>query len=191
MRIACFGDSLTEGYGVSSNASLPAVLQAMLADSGITARCLNFGVSGDTTFDGLRRLSTVLSTAPDGVILEFGANDAFMLNAPQAVRDNLDRLIEPFAARGVPVLLAGISALPELGRAYKNAFDPLFAEAADRFGLDLFPDIMAPYFKQPGLTLVDGLHPNEQGIKAIARAMLPQVRRLIGQAENRKDLAPA
>ena len=189
MRIACFGDSLTEGYGVAASDALPAVLQGLLEAEGVRVRCLNFGVSGDTTFDGLRRLDHVLAAEPDAVILEFGANDAFMSLDPAEVRANLARLAAPFLERDVPVLLVGITAIDELGADYRAAFDPIFTDLAMEYGLALFPDILAPFYEDPGLKLMDMLHPNEAGIRAVARAMLPLVRGLVRDAEGRSARA--
>ena len=49
VRIACFGDSLTEGYGLRPDEALPAILEEMLREEGIRTTCLNYGVSGDTS----------------------------------------------------------------------------------------------------------------------------------------------
>ena len=48
VRIACFGDSLTEGYGLRPDEALPAILEQMLREEGIRTTFLNYGVSGDT-----------------------------------------------------------------------------------------------------------------------------------------------
>lgn len=179
LRIVCFGDSLTEGYGLSPDEALPAVLERMLRDDGMETKCLNFGVSGDTTGDGLRRLSHVLDSAPDCVILEFGANDCFIGEPVSKVRTNFDALIQAFQTREIPVLLVGITVLPELGSDYKAEFDPIFDELATDYELPLFPDILASYYSNPLYKLMDDTHPNEQGVEAIARALLPQVKELV------------
>lgn len=179
LRIACFEDSLTEGYGLSADEALPAVLERMLREDGIDAECLNFGVSGDTTGDGLRRTSQVLDSSPDCVILEFGANDCFIGEAVPAIRANFDALIQAFQTKEIPILLVGITVLPELGLEYKTQFDPIFDELASTYGLPLFPDILASYYSNPLYKLMDDTHPNEQGVKAIARDLLPQVKELV------------
>ena len=178
VRIACFGDSLTEGYGLARDEALPVVLERMLAEEGIAARCLNFGVSGDTSADGLLRLDAVLDADPDAAIVAFGANDCFMEEPVQDVTATLAAILDAFRERAVPVLLVGITALLNPDENYRTEFDALFAELAGRFGLDLFPDILAPYFGNNDLTLMDGMHPNAQGVEGMARAMLPQVAKL-------------
>jgi len=172
VTIACFGDSLTEGYGLAPDEALPAVLERLLADEGIAARCLNFGVSGDTSSDGLDRLSMVLDAAPDAAIVAFGANDCFLDEPVERMEANLEAIIDPFRERNVPVLLVGIAALLNPDDDYRRRFEAVFPALARRYGLPLFPDILAPYFGNEELTLMDGTHPNAAGVEAVGRAML-------------------
>ncbi|EGB13965.1 lipolytic protein G-D-S-L family [Pseudodesulfovibrio mercurii] len=178
LRIACFGDSLTEGYGLAPDEALPAVLERDLLDLGIEARCLNFGVSGDTAEDGLNRLRMVLDADPDGVVLAFGANDCFLDEPVDEVAARLSSLIEAFRKRDLPVLLVGVNAGLNPDEAYRARFEAVFPDLAERYDLPLFPDILAPYQGDPSMTLLDGLHPNETGVEAMARALLPQVEAL-------------
>lgn len=179
VRIACFGDSLTEGYGLAPDEALPVVLERILRDEGVAATCLNFGVSGETAEDGLRRIDDVLAAKPDGVILAFGANDCFMGDPVDFIRANLAAIIEAFQNRGIPLLLVGITALTVMDDAYKAAFDPIFESLAKQYAIPLFPDILSCYFGNSMYTLMDGMHPNELGVEAIARGLLPQVRDLV------------
>ncbi|WP_272700213.1 GDSL-type esterase/lipase family protein [Desulfovibrio sp. Fe33] len=182
-RIACFGDSLTEGYGLAHDEALPAVLERSLRDRGVDARCLNFGVSGDTAEDGLRRLDRVIEADPDGVILAFGANDCFLDEPAEDVESRLALLIEAFRKRNIPVLLVGVNAGLNPDEAYRTDFEAVFPALAERYGLPLFPDILAPYQGDPSLTLLDGLHPNAAGAAAIGRALLPMAEELAVSAK--------
>jgi len=175
LRIACFGDSLTEGYGLSPAEALPAVLERDLRERGVDARCLNFGISGDTSEDGLHRLGAVLDAAPDRVVLAFGANDCFLDEPADEVAARLASLIETFRERDIPVLLVGVNAELNPDISYRTAFEEIFPDLAKRYGLPLFPDMLAPYQGDPALTLLDGLHPNAAGVEAMGRALLPQV----------------
>ncbi len=94
VRIACFGDSLTEGYGLNDDEALPVVLERMFRDEGMDVACLNFGMSGDTAGDGLARIQSVLNAEPDAAILEFGANDCFVGEPVEAVKTNFATIIE-------------------------------------------------------------------------------------------------
>lgn len=180
--LAVFGDSLTEGYGLKSSEALPAVLEKLLRAKGVEVSVRNFGVSGDTSEDGLARLGKVLKTKPDAVIVEFGANDFYVGDEPEYVRENVRTICKGFLDRKIPLLLAGIKAIPDVGREYKEQFDRIFPELAEELGVPLFPDVLAPYFGNPLQTLLDGLHPNEQGVESMAEAMLPHVQTLLEKA---------
>src|SRR3954452_17427402 len=88
-QILAFGDSLTAGFGLPSDKSFPAQLEARLRADGIDAHVVNAGVSGDTTAGGLARLDWSLADKPDLVILELGANDMLRGIEPEIVRANL------------------------------------------------------------------------------------------------------
>jgi len=182
VTIACFGDSLTEGYGLAPDEALPAVLERLLLDTGITARCLNFGVSGDTSEDGLDRLARVLDAAPDAAIVAFGANDCFLDEPVELVEANLAAIIIPLRERNIPVLLVGITAQLNPDDDYRRRFGEIFQTLARRYDLPLFPDILAPYFGNNDLTLMDGTHPNAAGVEAVGRALLPQAADLARKA---------
>ncbi|BDQ36558.1 arylesterase [Pseudodesulfovibrio nedwellii] len=185
LRIACFGDSLTEGYGLTSDEALPKVLERLLIDEGIHVDCLNFGISGDTFEDGLNRIDTVLQVQPDAVILEFGANDSFMAYPAESIMATASSVIKTIIKQNLPVLLVGITALPDMGAEYKRSFDPIFPTLATSFRLPLFPDILSSYFGDSSLTLLDGMHPNVEGVEAIAHSLLPQTRELINTVQTR------
>ena len=68
------GDSLTEGYGATEGHDYPAVLGQQLG-----VKILNFGRSGDTTADALKRLDGVLSLNPRVVLLCLGV---FLIVSP-------------------------------------------------------------------------------------------------------------
>ncbi len=186
LKLAVFGDSLTEGYGLNRKDALPAVLEAMLQKDGLQVQALNFGVSGDTSHDGLRRLNHVLSVAPDAVVIEFGANDCFIGEPVERVRENIATLVRTFTERNIPVLLAGFACNDDIAAEYRRMFDPIFRELAESFDIPLFPNIIRPYLGNPMLKLMDGLHPNEDGVKAMAAALLPQVKDLIASIRQNK-----
>src|SRR3546814_1666764 len=111
-----FGDSLTHGYGLASGETFPEQLEAALRADGLDVTVLNAGNSGDTTAGGLARLDWALADDPDAVILELGANDGLRGLDPDATYDNLDAMLAKLADAGLPVLLAGMLAPPNLGR---------------------------------------------------------------------------
>ena len=55
--IVAFGDSLSAGFGLDAGQSFPDLLQQDLDRRGLRYRVVNMGISGDTTQDGLARMS--------------------------------------------------------------------------------------------------------------------------------------
>ncbi len=176
--IVAFGDSLVAGYGLKPNEAFPAQLQAALRKNGIAARVHNAGVSGDTSSAGKARLNWVLASLkvkPNLVILELGANDMLRGLAPAQTRANLDAMLAELKRRGIPVILAGMRASPNMGKAYQAQFDPIFPALARKHGAQLYPFFMAGVAAQKPLLIADGMHPNARGVSVIVRGIYPLV----------------
>ena len=79
--IAAFGDSITEALEVEPEQRWPQWLEAALNQENFARstpeniRVVNCGVGGNSSREGLARMETVLSCAPDLVLVEFGGND--------------------------------------------------------------------------------------------------------------------
>ena len=176
--VVAFGDSLTAGYGLKPNESFPAQLQAALIKGGIPARVHNAGVSGDTSAAGRGRLAFVLAglkAKPDLVILELGANDMLRGLKPDQTRANLDALLTELGKRRIPVIIAGMRASPNLGKAYQAQFDPIFASLARKHRARLYPFFMNGVTPNRTLLIADQLHPNPRGVAIIVRGIYPLV----------------
>lgn len=79
-KIVCFGDSVTQGVPhVHVNDTFPKLLERRLSQRNAQAQrvvCINSGVGGENTVEGLARFQTaVVDHEPDVVIVEFGLND--------------------------------------------------------------------------------------------------------------------
>ncbi len=181
--VVAFGDSLTAGLGLAPAETFPARLAAWLESLGTPARVVNAGLSGDTTAGGRARLSWTLAAEPehppDLVIVELGANDALRGIAPAVTRTNLEAILATLGERGIPVLLAGMRAPPNLGDAYGTAFDAIYPELAAKYGVALYPFFLEGVAAEPSLNQPDGMHPNAAGADLIARRLAPHVRRLL------------
>jgi lysophospholipase L1-like esterase len=74
LRIAALGDSSTFGLGVAYADTYSAQLEARLAERGIRAEVLDFGVIGFTIRQGLERYRAIVRAyRPDVVVAAFGA----------------------------------------------------------------------------------------------------------------------
>lgn len=182
-RILAVGDSLLAGYGLAGPAeAYPARLEAALRARGINARVVNAGVSGDTSGAGAERLGFVLKSQPakpDLVIIEFGGNDLLRAVPPEQTRANLDRMLGEARAAGLPVLLMGMLAPPNLGPDYKASFDPIYPELARKHGARLVPFFLASVMGKPDLIQADHIHPTARGIDEIVAATVSDVARAL------------
>ncbi|PPR55935.1 MAG: Arylesterase [Alphaproteobacteria bacterium MarineAlpha4_Bin2] len=173
VRILALGDSLTAGYGLSQANSFPSQLAKKLHGAGIQSEIINAGVSGDTTSGALQRLDWLIDGDYDLAIIELGANDALRAIDPALTRQNLEKIVKKFKARGTPVLLAGMKAPRNLGPDYTQRFDELFPAIAQDHGLHFYPFFLDGVATYPELNQQDGLHPNAKGVAIIASRMLP------------------
>ena len=182
LTLFVLGDSLTAGYDLPVADSFPAQLQRALARAGHEVRVLNGSVSGDTSMAALARLSWVLPNDLDAVIVELGGNDMLRGVPPAETRKAMEGIVATLTARGLPVLLAGMLAAPNMGPAYGAAFNAIFPMLAQKYALIFYPFFMDGVYDQPALKLADELHPNAEGIRVIVERILPQVELLLARA---------
>ncbi|MCH7554430.1 MAG: arylesterase [Proteobacteria bacterium] len=181
IRLLALGDSLSAGYGLALGVGFSDQLGAALSGAGLDVVVLNGGVSGDTTAGGLARLDWMLSDAPDAVIVELGANDGLRGLDPDQTLANLDAILDELDERGIPVLLAGMLAPPNMGSEYGEDFNGLYAMLADRHDVVFYPFFLEGVAGKPALNQEDAIHPNAEGVAEIIRRILPSVNELLAR----------
>ena len=185
-HILAIGDSLFAGYGLSTPAdAYPARLETALRARGINARIVNAGVSGDTSAAGAERFAFVLKSQaqlPDLVIVEFGGNDILRGLPPEQTRANLSAMLGAAKRAGVPVLLMGMLAPPNLGADFKATIEPIYPELAKQYGASLVPFFLAAVQGKPDLVQADHIHPTAGGVDEIIAATADQVAKALPPA---------
>jgi acyl-CoA thioesterase-1 len=181
IRVLALGDSLTAGYGLPAEASFPAQLEKALKAEGYDVRVINAGVSGDTSAGGLARLDWALADEPHAAIVELGANDGLRGLPPAEMEKNLDSILTRLKARQVKVLLAGMLAPPNYGRAYAEDYAAVFKRLARKHEVALYPFFLDGVASQARLNQPDGLHPTEAGVKVVVERIMPAVKALLGK----------
>jgi len=182
LRVLAVGDSLFAGYGLNPGESYPVRLEAALRAAGHNVRVTNAGVSGDTTAAGAQRFGFVLDSQPikpDLVIIEFGGNDELRALPPAETRKNLEAILAEAKQRKLKVLLMGMMAPPNLGPAYKAAFEPIYPELAKKYGAELVPFFLAGVIDKPELMQADHHHPTSEGVLSVVKATLPVVEKAL------------
>jgi acyl-CoA thioesterase-1 len=177
--LACFGDSLTAGYGADEGQAYPDFLQKDLDKAGYHYRVVNEGISGNTTKDGVDRLSEVIALHPQVVVLEFGGNDGLRGLKTQTTRTNLAQMIEALKSSGARVVLAGITLPPDYGPDYVNAFTANYPTLARKYDLPILPFLLQNVYGVPGMMQADNTHATDQGNAIVAKNVLPLVEPLL------------
>lgn len=182
IRLLMLGDSITAAYGLARGQGLPARLEAALRERGRQVRVIDAGVSGDTTAGGRARLDWALADRPDAVIVALGGNDGLRGIEPRASAANLTAILDALKARGLPAMLAGMLAPPNLGADYGREFAGTFARLAEqRPEVVFYPFLLDGVAGEAALNQPDRIHPNEAGVAELVRRMLPSVESLLAR----------
>lgn len=196
-KIVTFGDSLTAPRkGVVTYSDV-------LAER-LRVAVINRGVGGNNSQQARARFAAdVLAPRPDMVIIQLGTNDAAVdvWKKPPATeprvpvaqyRENLQFFVRELRAAGCKVILMTPTRMawtPKLREMYGRA--PYDAESDEGFNvlLDLYSDVVrglavrlqTPFVDAAVLVepkhLLDGMHPNSEGHRVVADALLPIVKR--------------
>ena len=167
------GTSLTAGYGVGAAVAYPAVLQQLIDSAGLPFRVVNAGISGETSAGGLRRIDWSLQQRADVLVLELGANDALRGLDPGEMRRNLDAILTRARAAypDIALVIIGMEAPPNLGEDYGERFRVVFTELAGKHRAALVPFLLEGVAAEPSLNIEDGIHPNAEGHRILARTV--------------------
>lgn len=182
-RIAVLGDSLA--VSPSRAEGFPAVLQARLDERRLNTTVTNFGVRGDTTTGGLRRLDEVLGGHPDIVIVALGANDGLRGVPLTTVTRNLSEIIERTKASGARVLLCGMETPPINGWNYTVGFHNVFPNLASTHNVPLVPFLLESVALNPEMNGDDLIHPNAAGARQIAATIWPYLEPMVASLQRR------
>jgi acyl-CoA thioesterase-1 len=177
--LACFGDSITAGYGLDSGQSFPDALQRDLDRRGYRYLVSNQGTSGATTKDAVTGLPSLLRLRPEIVIVEFGGNDGLRGLPLDQTRRNLDQVLTTLENAHIRVLLAGITLPPNYGPDYIRSFAQVFREIAAKHHTAFVPMIYQGLIDVPGVIQPDGIHPTAKGSEIIANTLLPALKPLL------------
>ncbi len=189
------GDSLTAGYGLPAEQAFPALLQERIDAAGLDYRVVNAGVSGDSSAGGRRRIDWLLRQPIAVLVLGLGGNDMLRGQDVGSLRANLRAIIEKTrdAQPAARIVLAGMRAAPNLGRAYVEAFEAVFPALADETGAELIPFLLEGVAADPELNQLDGIHPTAAGQRIVAdtvwRTLEPLLRAGAGPSAA-ADIAP-
>ncbi|MFM9839441.1 MAG: arylesterase [Cyclobacteriaceae bacterium] len=179
--ILFFGDSLTAGYGLSPEEAFPSLIEKELNQKPNTVKVTNAGLSGETSAGGLARIDWVLRQPIDVFVLELGANDGLRGLPLDQTRKNLQGIIDKVKAKcpKVKLVLAGMMVPPNMGKQYSADFKNIYPELAKKNNATLIPFLLDGVGGNEKLNQADGIHPNVEGHKIVAKNLSAVLGKLI------------
>lgn len=182
--ILVFGDSITWGAWDKRGGWVCRLKEYLSPDILI----YNFGVSGDTTEDLLKRLECELNSIRDEkvVLFQIGINDSSMLNGKNKVsadefERNLNEIIKITRKFTDKILFVGLTPVNENRTApvewdenlfYKNEFVEKYNEILEEVAFHNDIPFVSLLDKLDEKMLEDGLHPNSDGHEIIFREVV-------------------
>lgn len=158
--IMVYGDSLSSGYGLPAQAGWVHLLGKKLHEGKFDYTVANLSISGETSLGGRNRIDGALRQhRPAIVILALGGNDGLRGHSPDAMRANLEAIIQASRRAGARVLLVGMRIPPNYGTTYTEKFHRAYAGLAERHRLPLVPFLLEGFGEDRAYFQPDGIHP--------------------------------
>ena len=183
-RYVAFGDSITRGLGDTANlGGYPGRLRTLLTQAGQTPTIVNDGKDGETTAEGLSRMTGITGAAADSFLLMEGTNDVSAKVSNETIAQNLKSMVRKAKSNGFgTVLLATVlprapgEPVPET-REITYELSWSIRQAAVDVGVGQ-PDPFAVFDHTPNVYTTDyydNLHPNAAGYDILAKVFADYV----------------
>jgi len=176
-RYVAFGDSITEGFGDDENrGGYPGRLEVLLNDAGHAATVENEGVDGETTAEGLSRVTKLSGASGDTFILMEGTNDVSGRVSNETIANNLEQIVTKAKQKGfgsallATILPRGPNVNDASTRTATLALASNIRQSAFNLGIGQ-PEPFEIFYAIPNVftTLYyDAFHPNGRGYDTLA-----------------------
>lgn len=176
-----FGDSLTAGYGLSAEEAFPALIEKELNKKISRVKVINGGLSGETSAGGLSRIDWLLRQPIQIFVLELGANDGLRGLPLDQTLKNLQAIIDKVKAKNpkAKIVVAGMMVPPNMGKQYASEFKNIYPDLAKKNNAILIPFLLEGVGGIEKLNQSDGIHPNVEGHKIVAKNIAPVIEKLL------------
>ena len=182
VRVACIGDSITDGHGIDLRTvnGYPAQMQTMLGDGyfvknlGVSARTLMN--TGDLPYMNERAWEDALAFEPNVVVIKLGTNDTKAQNWTnrKAFSADLQKMIDALKALPTKPRIFLCTPIPAIKDSWTindklivEEEIPAIQEVAKKNKLEVI-DLHTAFAGQEALYQTDGIHPTQQGARKIA-----------------------
>lgn len=160
--IVAFGDSLVFGVGSTPGKDFVSLLSAQIGEP-----IVNLGVSGNTTAQGLARISEVTDLKPRLTLVLLGGNDFLRRVDREETFANLRTIIAQIQASGSAVILLGVR-----GGLLIDSVDGLYEDLAEETGSAYVSNVLDGLFGDMRY-MSDAIHPNDVGYAKVAEKVYP------------------
>ena len=163
--VVALGDSLTYGYGASTETAYPTILADLSQ-----WKVMNAGVNGDTSADVLARVDDIIKQSPDLVLLGVGGNDVLQRVQPDTTRANITTTIDRLKSANINIVLIAepyFSTSALFGKASDN---PLYKDIADAKEVPLYSGGWSEILSDDTLKS-DRIHANAAGYRQFAEGL--------------------
>lgn len=167
--IIAFGDSLVVGVGASD----PSQGFVSKLSKEVGRPIINLGVSGNTTRDGLERLSQLDKHNPKVVLLLLGGNDYLRKIPEEETFSNLEKIIQDIHSRGAVVVLLGVR-----GGLLSDKFESDFERISGKHQTAYVPNVLDGLITNQRY-MADAVHPNDWGYQMIADKVYPVLEKVL------------
>lgn len=178
--ILVFGDSLSAAYGIPKEQGWVNLVAQRVKDNQLPYEVANASVSGETTAGGLSRLPAALKQfKPSIVVIELGANDGLRGLPLDAMKNNLEKMIQASKQINAQVVLLGMFIPPNYGPKYTNGFKAVFLDLSEKYKTPFIPFFLDGISGHSDLVLEDGLHPNVNAQRKVLENVWPTLKPLL------------
>ncbi|OAT49204.1 arylesterase [Providencia heimbachae ATCC 35613] len=175
-KLLILGDSLSAGYRLPAEQAWASLLAERWQKLSPPVTVINGSISGNTSAQGLERLSTLLEQhKPNWVLVELGANDGLQGLSVEQLETNLQQIIDKIEQSGAKPLLMQIRIPPNYGKRYTSSFEKLYPKLAQENNIPLLPFYMEIVITKPEWIQQDGIHPTEAAQPSITDFMEKQL----------------
>lgn len=187
IKVACVGDSITEGYGIKDGRTYPVQLQTLLGDGydvenyGISGRTLL--KKGDRPYWKEKKYEEVRAWQPNIVVIKLGTNDSKPQNWQYKSKFKKDyvALVKSFQklpshpkvyiCKPMPAYHANFSISPQV---IKEEMLPLVEDVAEKTHAQVI-DLYTPMLGHDDLA-PDGIHPTAEGDAILAQEVYKAIK---------------
>jgi acyl-CoA thioesterase-1 len=119
------------------------------------------------------------------LVIALGGNDSLRGLGVNDTRENLRKIIDIALQHNTEVMLCGMEGPTNLGEDYRTAFKQLYFDLLRAYQRQIVyvPFLLEGVGGHPELNQADGIHPNAEGAKLVAKHLYPQLKDMVDRIQ--------